>query len=135
LSSARPPIPLTGLANRRAFEARLEARLADGSPDPFSVLMLDVDDLKQVNDAQGHVAGDAVLKQVAAVLRSHLRQEDLVTRWGGDEFVLLMPGVDRVGAISLARQHRRHAAGGNGWDGIDLGVDGNGVLPRRRGDR
>ena len=96
--------PLTGLANRRAFEARLEARLADGSPDPFSVLMLDVDDLKQVNDAQGHVAGDAVLKQVAAVLRSHLRQEDLVTRWGGDEFVLLMPGVDRVGAISLARR-------------------------------
>jgi diguanylate cyclase (GGDEF)-like protein/putative nucleotidyltransferase with HDIG domain len=96
--------PLTGLANRRAFEERLDARLAVGSPEPFSVLMLDVDDLKQVNDVQGHAAGDGVLKQVAAVLRSHLRQEDLVTRWGGDEFVLLMPGVDRVGAISLARR-------------------------------
>ena len=96
--------PLTGLANRRAFEQRLEERLASHSADPFAVIMLDVDGLKQVNDERGHAAGDAVLKSVASVLGSHLRQEDLVTRWGGDEFVLLLPGLDRVGAVSLARR-------------------------------
>jgi diguanylate cyclase (GGDEF)-like protein len=66
--------------------------------------MLDVDGLKQVNDARGHAAGDAVLKRVASVLSSHLRPTDLVTRWGGDEFVLLMPETDEVGALSLARR-------------------------------
>jgi len=68
------------------------------------VIMCDVDGLKQVNDAHGHAAGDAVLKRVASVLSQQLRQDDLVTRWGGDEFVLLLPGVDPVGAMSMARR-------------------------------
>jgi diguanylate cyclase (GGDEF)-like protein/putative nucleotidyltransferase with HDIG domain len=96
--------PLTGLANRRAFEQALEQRLATAVPETFAVLMLDVDGLKQVNDARGHAAGDAVLKRVASVLSSDLRETDLATRWGGDEFLLLMPGVDQVGALSLARR-------------------------------
>ncbi|MEA2635853.1 MAG: hypothetical protein QOH92_2620 [Chloroflexota bacterium] len=96
--------PLTGLANRRAFERELEQRLAAALPEPFCVIMLDVDGLKQVNDARGHAAGDAVLKRVASVLTANLRAVDVVTRWGGDEFVLLMPGTDQVGAISLARR-------------------------------
>ena len=96
--------PLTGLPNRRAFERELEQRLATASPEPFCVIMLDVDDLKQVNDAHGHAAGDAVLKRVASVLSANLRSVDVVTRWGGDEFVLLMPGTDQVGAVSLARR-------------------------------
>src|SRR5438067_2341551 len=96
--------PLTGLANRRAFEQALEQRLAAAAPETFAVLMLDVDGLKQVNDARGHAAGDAVLKRVASVLSSDLRETDLATRWGGDEFLLLMPGVDQVGALSLARR-------------------------------
>ena len=96
--------PLTGLANRRAFELALEQRLAVESPEPFSVIMLDVDGLKQVNDARGHAAGDEVLKRVASVLTSNLRSVDVVTRWGGDEFVLLMPVTDQVGAVSLARR-------------------------------
>ena len=96
--------PLTGLANRRAFEQALEQRLAADSGETFAVLMLDVDGLKQVNDARGHAAGDAVLKRVASVLGADLRQADLATRWGGDEFLLLMPGMDQVGALSLARR-------------------------------
>src|SRR5256714_1710570 len=96
--------PLTGLPNRRAFERELEQRLAAASPEPFCVIMLDVDALKQVNDAHGHAAGDAVLKRVASVLSANLRSVDVVTRWGGDEFVLLMPGTDQVGAVSLARR-------------------------------
>src|SRR5438132_12485238 len=96
--------PLTGRANRRAFEQALEQRLSRDAQEPFAVLMLDVDGLKQVNDAHGHAAGDAVLKRVASVLSSDLREADLATRWGGDEFVLLMPSIDQVGALSLARR-------------------------------
>jgi diguanylate cyclase (GGDEF)-like protein len=96
--------PLTGLANRRAFEQALEQRLAADAPETFALLMLDVDGLKQANDARGHVAGDAVLKRVASVLSAELREADLAARWGGDEFLLLLPGVDQVGALSLARR-------------------------------
>jgi diguanylate cyclase (GGDEF)-like protein len=96
--------PLTGLANRRAFEQALDQRLAGDSPETFAMLMLDVDGLKQVNDARGHAAGDAVLKRVASVLTAGLREADLATRWGGDEFLLLMRASDQVGALSLARR-------------------------------
>jgi diguanylate cyclase (GGDEF)-like protein/putative nucleotidyltransferase with HDIG domain len=96
--------PLTGLANRRAFEQALEQRLAADVLEPFAVLMLDVDGLKQANDARGHAAGDAVLKRVASVLSAELRETELAARWGGDEFLLLLPGVDQVGALSLARR-------------------------------
>ena len=96
--------PLTGLPNRRAFEERLRARLDAVEPKAFTVLMLDVDGLKRVNDLRGHTAGDAALRRVADVLRANLRDEDLVTRWGGDEFLLLLNGMDRVGAVSLARR-------------------------------
>ncbi|HYM49477.1 MAG TPA: HD domain-containing phosphohydrolase [Candidatus Limnocylindrales bacterium] len=94
---------LTGLRNRRAFEDKLRERLAS-SAEAFSVLMLDVDGLKRVNDAAGHRSGDAVLRRVADVLRANLREDDIVCRWGGDEFLILMPSVDRVGAVSLARR-------------------------------
>lgn len=96
--------PLTGLDNRRAFEHALDAHLHAIPTEPFAVIMLDVDGLKQINDARGHAAGDAVLKRVASVLSDHLREADVVTRWGGDEFVLLLPGMDQVGAMSLARR-------------------------------
>jgi diguanylate cyclase (GGDEF)-like protein len=96
--------PLTGLANRRAFEQALDQRLAGDAPETFAMLMLDVDGLKQVNDARGHAAGDAVLKRVASVLTAGLREADLATRWGGDEFLLLMRASDQVGALSLARR-------------------------------
>jgi diguanylate cyclase (GGDEF)-like protein/putative nucleotidyltransferase with HDIG domain len=117
--------PLTGLANRRAFEERLDTRLASKSSDAFAVLMLDVDDLKQVNDARGHAAGDSVLVDVARVLRSHVREGDIVTRWGGDEFVLLVDGLDRVGAVSLARRiggTLLTAADGSGSISVSLGT-------------
>src|SRR5256885_348095 len=113
--------PLTGVANRRAFEQALEQRLGAESVGPFAVLMLDVDGLKQVNDARGHAAGDVVLKRVATLLSSQLRPADLATRWGGDEFVLLMPGMDQVGAMSLARR-----IGGTPPGGHDP-ADGNSV--------
>src|SRR2546428_8038831 len=84
--------PLTGLSNRRAFEQALEDRLGATSPEPFSVIMLDVDGLKQVNDARGHAAGAAAPKRGASVLIGHRPRPDGRTRSGRHAFVLLMSG-------------------------------------------
>ncbi|MDR5865857.1 GGDEF domain-containing protein [Halomonas koreensis] len=92
--------PLTGLANRRHFQRRLDAT-ADGAPAdgaPLSLVMIDIDHFKAVNDRHGHEAGDRVLAGVAEALRRHFRDGDAICRLGGEEFVLLLPGVDAEGA-------------------------------------
>ncbi len=86
---------LTGLKNRRAFEVMLK-HMRD-TQDPFSIVMMDLDRFKAVNDTYGHAAGDAVLMAVADVMRRETRQNDILVRLGGDEFVMILPHlVDRV---------------------------------------
>jgi diguanylate cyclase (GGDEF)-like protein/PAS domain S-box-containing protein len=80
---------LTGLYNRAYFEGEL-ARLERGQNYPVSLLLVDVDNLKKVNDSQGHAAGDEILKRTAAVLNDAFRSEDIITRIGGDEFVVIL---------------------------------------------
>ena len=86
---------LTGLGNRRAVDA-LASKLVAAS-EPFALVLIDLDYFKEVNDSLGHVAGDAVLKVVADVLREETRRTDMVGRVGGDEFVVLMAGVAETG--------------------------------------
>ncbi len=83
---------LTGVYNRAFFQAEVE-RL-DGGREPTSVLMIDLDGLKGVNDGHGHAEGDKLLRRTAAALRTSFRSADVVARIGGDEFVVLLPGVD-----------------------------------------
>jgi diguanylate cyclase (GGDEF)-like protein len=85
--------PLTGLTNRRVLVERLEAETAEARRhgDAFCVILCDVDGLKAVNDTAGHLVGDSVLRSVAKTLRTTARTEDVVARFGGDEFVLLLP--------------------------------------------
>lgn len=83
---------LTGLANRRAMDLSLARHLADHGTE-FSILQIDLDFFKQVNDSHGHAAGDAVLEHVGRVLRGQLRERDLAARVGGDEFLVLLPDV------------------------------------------
>jgi diguanylate cyclase (GGDEF)-like protein len=98
--------PLTGLYNRRAFEeiAYREIAGASRTGNPVSVLVLDIDRFKQVNDKYGHTAGDGVLKAVADTLRDGLRTEDFLCRWGGDEFCALLPRAKRDQAQNVAER-------------------------------
>ena len=99
---------LTGLPNRRYLDARLagEVERAARFHQPLSVLVIDVDDFKVVNDTWGHNKGDEVLAWVASFLKSQLRGCDVACRTGGDEFVVLLPGTTREGAEILAGRIR-----------------------------
>jgi len=100
--------PLTGLANRRFAEHRLQADRARAmrEPEPLSVLMVDIDHFKQVNDRWGHARGDRVLEMVARVLREELRGADLGVRHGGEEFLAILPGTGSEGALEVAERLR-----------------------------
>ncbi len=100
--------PLTKLANRRSFEENLERRINAGSV--FSLIMMDLNDFKGVNDSFGHVAGDSLLTQFSDELRRQFRSTDLVGRWGGDEFVVIVDG-GIVEAESRASRVRQWALG------------------------
>jgi len=95
--------PLTGLQNRRAFDERLRDEAAQAEAErPLSLIVLDLDDFKAINDEQGHQRGDLVLKEVAAALRSAVRSPDACFRWGGDEFAVVLPGTPPDAALAVA---------------------------------
>ena len=97
--------PLTGLPNRALLDDRLESAIAVAQRQeaPLSLLLLDLDGFKTVNDTLGHHAGDLVLTEIAARLSGTLRESDTAARLGGDEFVLLLPATPLVGAVETAR--------------------------------
>ncbi len=100
--------PLTGIANRRAFVDALERALsyAHRRALPVSVLVIDIDHFKGVNDAAGHAAGDRVLIEMAALLTKTVRSEDLVARLGGEEFGVVQSGADIAAAVAVAERLR-----------------------------
>jgi diguanylate cyclase (GGDEF)-like protein len=100
---------LTGLANRRACEDQLAVELArvERFGGPLAVVIADLDDFKDVNDRFGHPTGDVVLREFAHALEEGIRDVDTAARWGGEEFVLLLPGTDVDGALHLADRIRR----------------------------
>lgn len=99
---------LTGLANRRAASdaVHAEAARAERLETPLSLVLADIDGFKDVNDVHGHAVGDEVLRAFAEVLRETLRESDVAGRWGGEEFLLLLPGADEEGAVQLAERVR-----------------------------
>lgn len=99
---------LTGLANRRAFDeaAEQEAQRAKRYVTPLSLVMADIDHFKAINDAHGHHVGDKVLQHFAQVLSDSVRAIDRVGRWGGEEFVILMPGTELDEAVQAAERMR-----------------------------
>jgi diguanylate cyclase (GGDEF)-like protein/PAS domain S-box-containing protein len=101
--------PLTGLYNRRYFieQAAREVERAQRYHHPVSVLMVDLDHFKQINDSLGHAGGDLVLQGIARALQSYLRRMDLVGRFGGEEFVCLLPETEIAGAALVAERLRQ----------------------------
>jgi diguanylate cyclase (GGDEF)-like protein len=103
---------LTGLANRRQFYEVLgrEYERAQRFGQPVSLILLDIDDFKQINDSRGHLAGDAVLHSVAATVAEVIREIDLAARYGGEEFAVLLPQTGPEGAAHLAERLRSEIA-------------------------
>jgi diguanylate cyclase (GGDEF)-like protein len=103
---------LTGVSNRRHCEEALTSEIAraDRLGTTLTLVLADLDDFKAINDEHGHATGDDVLREFAAVLRATLRDSDLAGRWGGEEFLLLLPGADAVGGAQLADRVRSSLA-------------------------
>lgn len=119
--------PLTGLANRRHMSDRIGRSVHDVSRggQVFVAIMIDIDGFKAINDRYGHGVGDKVLKEVGRRLGSRLRQQDLLARWGGEEFLVLLPNTDLAGGEVVAESLRRAVADTpmrNGDDDIALSV-------------
>ena len=115
---------LTGLPNRGYFDERVEAELSRARRygEPVALLMIDVDHFKLFNDSQGHAAGDVALKVVARALQSTTRQSDVVVRYGGEEFVALLPGIGPAAAIERAEAIRQLV------DGLPISLPRSGEL-------
>ena len=127
---------LTGLLNARTFHDRLHEELTRAARyrEPLSLLMIDLDGLKRVNDLYGHEAGDAALRSVAAAIRSGLREIDLGARLGGDEFGVLAPRTNEDSAIVLGERLRTLVAeGGDGTigSGTSISVGITSLVPSR----
>lgn len=95
---------LTGLLNRRGLEKRLELERirAKQNRSPFSIILLDIDHFKRVNDTYGHLVGDSLLRGISQILKAHLRKNDMAARYGGEEFLILLPetGLEGAGAVA-----------------------------------
>lgn len=104
--------PLTGLANRRMFDAALRQAMAAAQEDrrPLALMMLDLDHFKQFNDTYGHTVGDHVLRLVGTLITRHVREGDVPARFGGEEFVVILPGADLPGARLVAERVRQSLA-------------------------
>lgn len=127
---------LTQLPNRREFHERGRAAFAQAQRQgtPFTVVFIDLDRFKEVNDELGHEAGDQLLAKVAGVMRRHARVSDVAGRLGGDEFALLLPNMDAAAAVPYIgelRQRLLAAMGEHGWPAtFSIGVASYGVTPR-----
>ena len=101
--------PLTELDNRRSLIKKIsyESYRFERSSNPFVIIICDIDNYKAVNDSYGHNAGDFVLKEISSILKTTLRKQDVVGRWGGDEFLLLLPQTNLKGGKILAEAIRR----------------------------
>lgn len=97
--------PLTGVGNRGGLDKRIEEELARSQRIGFSLslLLIDIDKFKYVNDTFGHKAGDKVLQTIAKLMSSRIRDTDYVARYGGDEFVILLPGTSAEDAVAVAQ--------------------------------
>lgn len=116
--------PLLGILNRRAFVGELNRALAmaDRYGQPSSLVFVDLDDLKKINDAHGHAAGDAALGHAAAVIAANIRQTDVFGRLGGDEFALILTNTPKSAALSKAQSLSALVRATPSAEGVSVGI-------------
>ncbi|WP_051129527.1 GGDEF domain-containing protein [Hippea alviniae] len=104
---------LTGLFNRREGMERLNYLInyLEREEKRLSIIMMDIDDFKKVNDRYGHICGDMVLKEIADIIKSNIRQTDIAVRWGGEELLIILPNAGKREAFSIAERIRREIEG------------------------
>jgi len=131
LSESATRDPLTGLGNRRAWDTALEQSMAESlrSGRPLTIALIDLDRFKAFNDAEGHRAGDRLLREAASLWTAALRERDVLARWGGEEFTLLLPDCDEARAMEVVERLRavvpagQTASAGVGcWNGRESGA-------------
>ncbi|MBI3592952.1 MAG: GGDEF domain-containing protein, partial [Nitrospirae bacterium] len=100
--------PLTGLYNRRYLEAFMDKQLAivDRNNQLLSIVMFDIDNFKRFNDTNGHEAGDAAMRNVSEAISKNIRTSDIGVRYGGEEFVIVLPNTDKMTALEVAERIR-----------------------------
>ncbi|HEX5382367.1 MAG TPA: GGDEF domain-containing protein, partial [Acinetobacter sp.] len=106
LNDERQKDPLTNLLNRRGFYEKAKSVLSYTSQDTYFLLMCDIDHFKQINDQYGHLIGDSILQHVGQIIRENVRDQDLVGRFGGEEFILLLKVKDQYQAYAIAERIR-----------------------------
>ncbi len=97
---------LTGLCNRRYFHEKLSGLK---TKTPVSLILIDIDNFKSINDTYGHITGDQILRQFADILQNNTRGNDVITRWGGEEFAVILPQTDVKEAFKIADRIRKKA--------------------------
>ena len=108
---------VTGVLNRWKFEEKLERQIKNHN-EPFSIMMVDLDNFKEFNDTKGHMAGDALLYNFSKILKNSIGENDIVGRWGGDEFIVLCPSTNIYGCIETASQVKKNCNA----DNIELSI-------------
>ncbi|WP_156922814.1 GGDEF domain-containing protein [Desulfitobacterium metallireducens] len=100
---------LTGLYNRRYFNYKLDDEISriKRTQSVFSLILIDIDNFKKVNDTNGHLMGDEILKKLSCILKQSMRSIDIVARWGGEEFAIILPETDLNGARTFAERLRK----------------------------
>ncbi len=126
---------LTGLFNRRAYSEQMkrEVERANRYDTPLCLLMFDIDYFKKVNDTYGHEVGDFVLTEVARISKNTMREQDVVARWGGEEFMVILPHTEQEGALKIA-ERLRSAIGGYDFAEPKQVTVSIGVTERKAGD-
>ncbi|MBF0112983.1 MAG: GGDEF domain-containing protein [Desulfamplus sp.] len=109
LTNAATIDPLTGCYNRREFERQMKKSIANAKreKEPLSIFIFDIDHFKRVNDTYGHQAGDAVLQKVSGIVKDNMRSGDTLSRYGGEEFIAILPSTSKIGAMEIADRLRQ----------------------------
>lgn len=126
---------LTGIYNRAKFDEDLEQWMACSKRHctPLSIVFFDIDDFKNINDVFGHLAGDKVIVEIVEIVRNTIRKSDVFARWGGDEFMLLLPNTDQQQALDLAERLRESVAG-HRFENIEKVTCSFGLATTKKGD-